>query len=136
MWELNIACEKIVEMVIEERNKQPHCIICDGVLFDHDKYFFALLDDLQYRKRKIRAEMYNDIKNYFFTRYPYYYEDLTLSGHHTNYKKNIQVPTCKSCHSKIHHGSDPELAKWKPVDKRPKRSHMLEKNLYKPLNKL
>ena len=48
MWDINVACKKIVEMVIEERIKQPHCIICNGVLFDHDKYLFWLLDDLQY----------------------------------------------------------------------------------------
>jgi len=41
-------------------------------------------------------------------------------GHHIDYKEDITIIVCRSCHSKIHLSKDPEYMEYKPVNKRAK----------------
>lgn len=43
-------------------------------------------------------------------------EGTGLVFHHTNYAKDETVDVCRSCHLRIHRGTD--LTQWKPVDKK------------------
>ena len=118
MLDTNTASLKLIEYMCKKRDKQPHCVVCDSVLFNHEDYIFEILRDWEYKKKWITNEMVHDIMIYFHNHYPYY-DDPRYCGHHTNYEEDIKVPVCSSCHPKIHNRSEPEFSKWKPVDKRP-----------------
>ena len=132
MWDIKIACEKILQYYIDKRNNAPRCIVCNEVLYSYRANVFSDLYLLEVKYRKIHAGMNKAILQYLFDHYPYD-DNESLVRHHVNYAKNIQVPVCASCHGKIHGGNNPELVKWKPVDKRPKNFKGFNSNIYKPL---
>lgn len=124
--------EKAWNYVMNKREKAPICSICKARLFDG----FEALDDYFYNKRNIYKTTQEEMKliyDEFFRLYPYQ-EEKTLSRHHVNYAKNIQIPVCKSCHSRIHGKADPDLHKYLPVDKKPKNQGGFDSNMYKPLH--
>lgn len=131
-WDLVTACEKVLKYFVDGRNNAPRCVVCNSVLYDYEPEIFSYLYLLEVKYRKIHGGMFEDIIRYVYVHYPFK-EDKSLHRHHVNYAKNIQVPTCQSCHSKIHHSDDSKYAKWKPVDKKPKNFKGFETNMYKPL---
>ena len=132
MWDINIACQKVLQYFIDERNKAPQCVVCNAYLYDYESEIYSYIYLLEVKYKKIHVSMKDTILRYVFEHYPY--KDKSLHRHHVNYAKNIQVPTCESCHKKIHLSNDPKYAKWKPVDKRPKNQVGFESNMYKPLS--
>ena len=118
MWDINIACNNVLKHFIDERNRASKCVVCDSVLYHYDGEIYNYIYLLEVKHRKIHAGMFPDIMNYVFAHYPYR-DDKEVHGHHVNYAKNIQVPTCQSCHIKIHSKKYHELDKWLPVDKKP-----------------
>jgi len=133
MLDIKTACERILDHFITERNKAPRCVVCDAVLYDYQTDLYGYLHILEFKYHSIRNDMYKDIVNYIFEHYPYH-NDKSLCRHHLNYAKNIQVPTCLNCHTRIHNSNDPELAKWLPVDKKPKNQGSFDSNMFKPLS--
>ena len=124
--------EKAWNYVMKKREKALRCTICNIVLFDG----INELDYFFYNKRNIfnvSKEELQLIYNMFWDRYPSNKES-SLTRHHVNYSKNIQIPVCKSCHRKIHSGKFPELNKYLPVDKKPKNHGNFETNMYKPIS--
>lgn len=116
MWDIKIACEKVLQHFIDERNKAPKCVVCDTVLYDYDKHIYNYLYLLEVKYKKIHVSMNKDILNYVFINYPFT-KDKNIHDHHVNYAKDIKVSTCSSCHMKIHRKKHSELHKWLPVDK-------------------
>jgi hypothetical protein len=120
------------DYLMEKREKAPRCIVCDILLFDRwdtlDDYFFQ-----EHNCYFISSDEMNAIYRTIMERYPIGKES-GLHRHHVDYKKNIQVPVCGSCHSKIHNGNDPKLIKWLPVNKKPKGQMGFDSNVYKPLH--
>ena len=133
MWDIKTACEKVLQHFIDERNNSPLCVVCDSILYDYQSEINSYVYLLEIKHRKIHAGMFKDIIKYVFEHYPY--NDETLHRHHVSYKKNIQVPTCRTCHSKIHHSNELKYTKWKPIDKKPKNwKGSFDTNMYKPLD--
>jgi hypothetical protein len=131
IWDVRIACENVLQHFIDERNKAPHCVICDAVLFQYQDDIFNYLYLLEVRDKKI-YDMNHRIIQYMFEHYPY--KDKNLHRHHISYKKDIQVPMCSTCHGRVHNLKDDfKYSKWKPIDKKPKDFRMFKTNLYKPL---
>jgi len=131
-WDIRTACEKVLNHFISERNNAPQCVVCNSYLYDYQKEIHSYLYLLEVKNRKIDYSMNKTILDYVYTQYPYV-KDKGLHRHHVNYAKNIQVPTCDSCHSKIHSEKYPELHKWLPVDKKPKKQFGFDTNMYNPL---
>jgi ribosomal protein L34E len=130
MWDIKTACDNVLQHYIDERNKAPHCVICDAVLFQYQDDIFNYLYLLEVRDKKI-YDMTCRIIQYMYEHYPY--RDKNLHRHHISYKKDIQVPMCHSCHNKVHSTiGNPELDKWKPIDKKPKNQNSFATNLFKP----
>ena len=132
-WDIKIACEKVLQHFIDERNKAPRCIVCNSVLYKYNIEIHNYIYLLEVKHRKINVSMFPTILKYVFTHYPYN-DDKDFARHHVNYAKNIQLPVCSSCHSKIHCKTYPELDKWLPVDKKPKNQGGFDSNVYKPLH--
>lgn len=132
MWDIDTACKHVLQHYIEERNKAIHCTICDKVLFSYQKTIIGYMQLLECRDRKITWDMIHKIYNYMHNNYPYR-KDGTLVRHHVNYKDDIQIPVCSTCHNKIHNRNEPEWNKWKPIDEKPKNQGVFETKLYKPL---
>lgn len=123
--------DSIYAAIIDKRETAPNCIVCGIKLFDgtweldmyiHDNHIYDLY-----------PESIKSIYYMFYEQYPHLNKDGHICRHHTNYKKNIQVPVCDSCHIKIHSGKYPEMNKWLPVDKKPKNQGKFKTNMYKPL---
>jgi len=137
MWDDLVACKNVVNHVIKKREKAPNCTICGVKLFN----FYDLVSDytfhLEYRKC-IHRELGPQIWEFFYQHYPFWDKDKQSKvKHHVDYKKDISIFVCTSCHSKIHTSSDPKYTKWKPVDKRPKKDqHKLGRNVYKPIKNI
>ena len=129
--DIETACKHVLQHYIEERNKAIHCIICDKVLFSYEKTIIKYVNMLEV-KDEIRWDMIGRIYTYMHYNYPYR-TDGTLHRHHINYKKDIQIPVCATCHHKIHNRNEPEWNKWKPVDEKPKDQGNFDTSLYKPL---
>lgn len=47
------------------------------------------------------------------------YKHTKCVEHHISYKEEEIMYVCPSCHSKIHHSSNPEFTRWKSRDTRP-----------------
>jgi len=129
--DIDEACKHVLQHYIEERNKAVHCTICDKVLFSYEKTIIRYVNMLEV-KDEITWDMTGRIYTYMHYNYPYK-KDGTLHRHHVNYKKDIQIPVCSTCHHKIHNRSEPEWVKWKPVDEKPSKQGCFETKLYKPL---
>ena len=132
-WDIRTACEKVLKYFIDKRNNAPQCVVCDAYLYDYFVKIHNYLYLLEVKYRKIDWGMNNIILDHMYLNYPYK-KDKELCHHHVNYAKNIQVPSCKSCHAKIHGKKDSSLHKWLPVDKRPKDQNNFDYNLFKPLD--
>lgn len=128
---VNITFDKVWKYVMKQRDKAPVCTVCNAKLFDGNNE----LDNYFYKKYNVFRVTVEERKYIYYKFWEMYsqFDDKSLSRHHVNYAKNIQIPVCRSCHSKIHNGSDPELQKYLPVDKRPKNQGSFDSNIYKPL---
>lgn len=134
MWDVETACKHVLQHYIEERNKAIRCTICDRVLFSYEKTIINHVLLLEVRDKKITWDMVHTIYDYMHYNYPYR-SDKTLVRHHINYKEDIQIPVCSTCHNKIHNIKGvPEWDRWKPVDKKPKHQCNFETRLYKLLD--
>lgn len=134
-WTKEEACRKVLDMLVSERNKAPHCVICDKVLYQYEKNIYGLLYLLEVRDRKITNDIYPNIIHYVYENYPFK-NDGSLHRHHVNYKLNIQIPVCGTCHNKIHNRKkDPVYAIWSPVDKKGRKNkNIFKTNLFKPFD--
>jgi calcineurin-like phosphoesterase family protein len=120
--------------VLKAREKAPDCVVCGVKLFDYNQAFDDCLFD-RYKGYKFNSESMRTLYMFLFEHYPFHGEDCSrIVRHHVDYKKNIQVYVCGSCHGRIHNGSEPELTKWLPVDKKPKNQGSFDSNVYKPLH--
>jgi len=121
MWDPLVASKNVLNHVLKEREKALECTVCNIKLFRYyevaDDYIMKL-----YLKKHIVNEMVYEIWQFFYQQYQYCSADHQgIVKHHLNYKEDISIPVCSSCHSKIHMSSDPVYDKWKPVDERPKK---------------
>jgi hypothetical protein len=133
MWTLDIACKKVLQHFIDERNKAPHCVVCDIVLYSYQNDILSYLYLLEVRDGKIDWNMRGKLIMFMDSNYPYR-KDKSLHRHHVSYKKDIQVPMCCTCHGRVHNLKDDlKYNKWKPIDKKPKNFGMFKSNLYKPI---
>lgn len=41
--------------------------------------------------------------------------------HHVDYKNDVTILVCRTCHAKIHHSTDEAYKQYKPINKRPKK---------------
>ena len=131
MWDLVVACKKVLHHMIEEHDQSPKCELCGKVGYECHTRLFDYLYFLEVQKKVITRSMYEPIGKYIWENYPY--EDYgKLTRHHTSYEKGICMFVCGSCHGKIHNSDDPKYSKYKPIDKKPKRKKV-EYKVYKPL---
>ena len=120
MWDPLVAGKNIVRFVEKKREEAPTCTVCDTKLFDFHPIAQKYMCELEHKKH-IHFELFDELWKFFYQHYPYWGVDFgLLVAHHLDYKRDISIPVCSSCHSKIHMSNDPKYVKWKPVDKRPK----------------
>lgn len=134
MWDLHTATQKAMKYVIQQREKAPRCTICNDLLFDCEDALTTFMFVHSLQGNDISADMRTPIALYMNEHYPFN-DKRGVVKHHLSYKKDISIFVCTDCHGKIHNYDDPEYAKWKPVDKRPKKNyHKLGKKVIKPID--
>lgn len=121
MWDIELACKKIMQDLIKQRNKAPNCELCNCTGFNPIQYLNEYLPYLEIEKKVITYSIYKAIYDYFWKNYPFHSDQGNLTRHHINYKKNVCVYVCDRCHGRIHQCDNSKYLKYKPVDKKPKR---------------